>query len=153
VDTGHPAAALAQLMTSMMIQTPPDALAPVVALSPVPQFPALTNSKQFPKWTLKVRALLHTKRWAGINHQVDETPGFADLSSDLYVMLINCLDGDMLEPYLQGGPGLFSHQGITMLQDLISTHQSTSSAGMVSLFTRFLQACMLPSESIIQYCS
>jgi hypothetical protein len=59
----------------------------------------------------------------------------------------------MLKPYLQGGPGSVSHQDIAILQDLISTHQSTSSSGLVSVFTRFLQARMLPSESIIQYCS
>jgi hypothetical protein len=59
----------------------------------------------------------------------------------------------MLGPYLKGGVGSFSHQGITMFQDLIGTHQSTSSAVLVSVFTRFMQARMLPSESIIQYCS
>jgi hypothetical protein len=66
-----------------------------------------------------------------------------DLSSDLYVLLINCLDGVMLDPYLQGGPCSFSHQGISMLQDLVNTYQSSSSAGLVSVFTRFLQAGML----------
>lgn len=100
-----------------------------------------------------MRALLDAKCWQGIAHQVVETPTLTDISSDIYVLLINCLDGDMLEPHLQSGPGSFSHQGISMLQDLVNTHQSTSSAGMVSIFTRFLQASMLPTESIVQYCS
>jgi hypothetical protein len=102
---------------------------------------------------LKVHALLHANRWCGTNHKVAETPNFAELSSDLYVMLINCLDSDILDPYLQGRPGPFSHEGISMLQDPISTQTSNSSAGLVSIFTRFLQVCMLPSESVIQYCS
>jgi hypothetical protein len=34
-----------------------------------------------------------------------------------------------------------------------TTSQSASSAGLVSVFTQFTQARMLPSESIIQYCS
>jgi hypothetical protein len=69
------------------------------------------------------------------------------------MLLINCLDGDMLKPYIQGGPVSFANQGILMLQVLISTHQSSSSAGLVSVFTRFLQAHTLPTETIIQYCS
>jgi hypothetical protein len=138
-------------MTSKTTQLTPVALALAVAQAPATPFPALTETDHSPKWILKVRVLLHAKRWSGINHQMTDPPSFADLSSDFYVMPINCLEGDMLEPYLQGGHGSFSHQGIAMLQDLISPHQSTSSAGLVSVFTRFLQARMLPSESIIQY--
>jgi hypothetical protein len=68
------------------------------------------------------------------------------------MLLINCLDGDMLEPYIQGGPASFANQGILMLHDLISTHQSTSSAGLVSVFTWFLQARMLPKFYIGTAC-
>jgi hypothetical protein len=73
-----------------------------------------------------------------------------DLSSDLYVLLINFLDGDMMEPYLQGGPSSFSLQGIAMLQDLVNTHPSSSSAGLVSILTCFLQACKIPMASVVQ---
>jgi hypothetical protein len=69
------------------------------------------------------------------------------------MLLINCMDGDMLEPYIQGGSDLFANQGILMLHDLISTHQSSSSNGLVSILTWFIQARMLPTETIIQYCS
>jgi hypothetical protein len=57
----------------------------------------------------------------------------------------------MLEPYLQGGPCPFSHQGISVFQDLVNTHQSLYSAGLVSVLVRFLQDHMLPTESIVQY--
>jgi hypothetical protein len=40
-----------------------------------------------------------------------------------------------------------------MLHELILMHQSSSSAGLVLVFTRFLQARMLPTETSIQYCS
>jgi hypothetical protein len=46
---------------------------------------------------------------------------------------------------------LYANQGILVMYYLISTHQSLSGAGLVSLFTRFLQARMLPTETLIQY--
>jgi hypothetical protein len=76
-------------------------------------------------------------------------PPFTDLPSGMYVLLINCLDGDMLDPYLQGGPGSFSHQGISMLQDMVNTHHSSSSAGLVSVITSFFQARMFPTKSVL----
>jgi hypothetical protein len=104
MDTVHPATSLTQVMTSMTTQSTPVAPDPAAAHTPDTPSPALTETKHFSKWILKVRALFHVKRRSRINHQVAETPSFADLSSDLYVMLINCLDRDMLESYLQAGP-------------------------------------------------
>jgi hypothetical protein len=115
--------------------------------------PPLNDTQGFPKWLLKVQAILHDKRWYGITTQNNGSIAYDSLSSELHMLLVNFLDDDMLEPYIQGGPALFANQGILMLHDLISTHQSSSSAGLVSVFTRFLQARMLPTETIIQYCS
>jgi hypothetical protein len=99
----------------MEIPPPPIAPAPAQSQAHVTPFPVITEAKQFPKWILRVRPRLHAKRWKGIVHQVADTPPFTDISYDLYVLLIICLDRDMLEPYIQGVPGSFSHQGISML--------------------------------------
>jgi hypothetical protein len=115
--------------------------------------PPLNDTRNFPKWLLKVQAILHAKRWNGITTQKNESLAFYSFLSELYMLLINCLDGDMREPYIQGGPSSCANQGILVLHNLISTHQSLSRAGLVSLFTRFLQAHVLPTETLIQYCS
>jgi hypothetical protein len=122
-------------------------------LAPATMLPPLNDTQCFPEWLLKVRAILHAKRWNYITTQNTESLAYELLSSEFYMLLINCLDGDMLEPYIQGGSTSFENQGILMLHDLISTHQSSSSAGLASVLTRFLQACMLTTETIIQYCS
>jgi hypothetical protein len=76
--------------------TAPDPLAPATML------PLLTNTQGFPKWILKVCDILHAKRWNGITAQHTKSPAYESLSSEIYMLLINCLDGDMIEPYIQG---------------------------------------------------
>jgi hypothetical protein len=136
-------------MTAPLVaQVPAPAL-----LAPATMLPPLNDTQSFTKWILKVRAILHAKRWNGITTHNTESLTCESLSSELYMLLINFLDGDMLEPYIQSGPTSFANQGILMLHDLLSTHQSSSSAGLVSVFTLFLQARILPTATIIQYCS
>jgi hypothetical protein len=150
LTTGHTTSAMNRMVLNMMAPSVAQVLAPV-PLTLAMMLPPLNDTQGFPKWLLKVQAILQAKRWNGITTQNNESLAYD--SSELYMLLINCLDGDMLEPYIQGGPALFANQGIIMLHDLISTHQSSSSAGLVSFFTRFLQARMLTTETIIQYCS
>jgi hypothetical protein len=49
-------------------------------------------------------------------------PSTPSLFSELYMLLINCLDGDILEPYSQVGPSSFANQGILMFHDLNELH-------------------------------
>jgi hypothetical protein len=125
------------------------ALAP---LAPATILPPLNDTQGFPKWLLKVQAILHVKRLNGITNQNTESLALESLSSELYMLLINCLNDDMCESYIQGGPASFANQGILMLHDLISMHQSTSSPCLVSVFTRFLKAHMLPKLYIGTAC-
>jgi hypothetical protein len=151
LDTGHPTIAMNRMVLNMTATSVAQVIAPV-PLAPAMMLPLLNDTQGFPKWLHKVRAILHAKRWNGITTHNNESLAYESLSSELYMLLINCLDGDMLEPYIQGGPASFANQGILVVHDLISTHQSSSSAGLVSVFTRFLQARMPPTETIIQYC-
>jgi hypothetical protein len=141
LDTGHPTSAMNRMVLIMMAPLVAQVLAPV-PLAPAMMLPPLSDTQGFPKWLLKVRAILHAKRWNGITTRNTESIAYESLSSELYMLLINCPDGDMLKPYIQGGPTSFANQGILMLHDLVSTHQSSSSAGLLSVFTWFLQAHM-----------
>jgi hypothetical protein len=151
IDTYHPTSAMNLMMLSMEVPPVPQGLA-LATLAPATMLPPLNDTQDFTKWLLKVRAILHANHWNGITNQNTDSLAFESLSSELYMLLINCLDGDMLEPYIQGVTASFANQGILMLHDLISTHQSTSSAGLVSVFTRFLQARMLTKLYIGMAC-
>jgi hypothetical protein len=152
LDTGHPTSAINRMVLNMTAPSFAQVLAPV-PLSPAMMLPPLNDTQCFTKWLLKARAFLHAKRWNGITTQITESLAYESLSSELYMLLINCMDGDMLEPYIQGGPTSFANQDILLLHNLISMNQSSSRAGLVSVFTRFLQARMLSTETTIQYCS
>jgi hypothetical protein len=106
LDTGHPTSTMNRMVITMSAPPVPRGLAPA-PLAPVTMLPPLNDTQGFPKWLLKVRAILHAKRWNGIINQNTESLVFELLLSELYMLLINCLDGDIIEPYIQAGPASF----------------------------------------------
>jgi hypothetical protein len=149
--TGHPTSAMNLMVLNMTAPLVAQALAPA-PLAPATMLPPLNDAQCFPKWLLKVQSILHVKSWNGITTHNTGSLACELLLYDLYILLISFLDGDMLKPYIQGGPTSFANQGILMSHDLISM-LSSSSAGLIWVFTWFLQDRMLPTETIIQYCS
>jgi hypothetical protein len=127
LDTGHPTSATNRMVLTMMAPSVAPDLAPG-PLSPATMLPPLTETQGFAKLLVNVPVILHAKRWNGITTQHTESPADRSLSSELYMLLINYLDGDMIEPNIQGGPSSFANEGIFMLHKLIYTHQSPPSA-------------------------
>jgi hypothetical protein len=98
LDTScHPTRAMNHMVLNMTAPLVPQVLA-LAPLAPAKMLPPLNDTQGFPKWLLKVRAILHVKRWNGITTQNTESLAYESLSSELCMLLINCLDGDMLVP-------------------------------------------------------
>jgi hypothetical protein len=95
-DTGCPTSVMNRMVLSMMAPSVTPAPAP---LAPCLMLPPLNDTQGFPKWLFKVRVILHANRWNGITTQYNESLAYESLSSELYMLLVNCLDGDMIEPY------------------------------------------------------
>jgi hypothetical protein len=93
LTTGHTTSAMNRMVLNMMAPSVAQVLAPV-PLTLAMMLPPLNDTQGFPKWLLKVQAILQAKRWNGITTQNNESLAYD--SSELYMLLINCLDGDML---------------------------------------------------------
>jgi hypothetical protein len=97
LDTCHPTSAMHRMVLNMTAQPVSQVLAPA-PLAPAKMLPPLNDTQGFPKWLLKVQSILHAKRWDGITTQKTESLAYESILSQLYMLLINCLDRDMLEP-------------------------------------------------------
>jgi hypothetical protein len=98
-----------------------------------------------------MQAILSGQKWRRILDQTCESPEYTVLSAELSNYLILCLEGDAMTPYTNGGVDQFTNRGIMMWLDIRAHHALSSTAGLVTAFSSFVQARMLPSETVPQY--